>query len=177
MQELLPFENDLILTHWTWNYRRTNTTRIDAPMVRKSWFEGGPGHQPELRGVDPFVAVSWEEANKLVAGEIDRVRKILAIRRFLAGLWERGGAFSPCPEPAAPLPQLRGWIRSRPPKLCCCRSHGTHILGSFREYLDTSTSWDLIRDHTELFVCFGGIPLKNGQISQGGTGRHTSGKN
>ena len=47
-----------------------------------------------------------------------------------------------------------------------------HILGSFREYLDTSTSWDLIRDHTELFVCFGGIPLKNGQISQGGTGRH-----
>ena len=47
-----------------------------------------------------------------------------------------------------------------------------HILGSFRAYLDTCTSWDLIREHTELFVCFGGIPLKNGQISQGGTGRH-----
>jgi biotin/methionine sulfoxide reductase len=30
----------------------------------------------------------------------------------------------------------------------------------------------VIRDHTQLFVCFGGVPLKNGQISQGGTGCH-----
>ena len=47
-----------------------------------------------------------------------------------------------------------------------------HILGSFRAYLDTCTSWEVIRDHTQLFVCFGGVPLKNGQISQGGTGCH-----
>ena len=26
--------------------------------------------------------------------------------------------------------------------------------------------------NTELFVCFGGVPLKNGQIAQGGTGSH-----
>ena len=35
-------------------------TRIDAPMVRKSWLDGGPGCQSELRGVDPFVEVSWD---------------------------------------------------------------------------------------------------------------------
>ena len=38
--------------------------------------------------------------------------------------------------------------------------------------MDTCTSWESIKDNTELFVCFGGIPLKNGQISQGGTGNH-----
>ena len=47
-----------------------------------------------------------------------------------------------------------------------------HILGSYRAYLDTCTSWNLIKKHTKLFVCFGGVPLKNGQICQGGTGHH-----
>jgi hypothetical protein len=47
-----------------------------------------------------------------------------------------------------------------------------HILGSYRGYLDTCTSWESIRENTKLFVCFGGVPLKNGQICQGGTGHH-----
>jgi biotin/methionine sulfoxide reductase len=48
-----------------------------------------------------------------------------------------------------------------------------HIfLGSYRAYLDTCTSWSSIKDHTQVFLCFGGIPIKNGQISQGGTGHH-----
>jgi biotin/methionine sulfoxide reductase len=49
---------------------------------------------------------------------------------------------------------------------------GPHILGSGRAYLDTCTSYEVLQDHTKLMVCFGGVPLKNGQISQGGTGRH-----
>ena len=47
-----------------------------------------------------------------------------------------------------------------------------HILGSFREHIDSSTSWNSIIDNCELFVALGGIPLKNGQISAGGTGKH-----
>ena len=47
-----------------------------------------------------------------------------------------------------------------------------HILGSYRAYLDTCTSWESIKKNTEVFLCFGGIPIKNGQISQGGTGHH-----
>ena len=30
-------------------------TRIDAPMVRKSWLENGPGSNNHLRGREPFV--------------------------------------------------------------------------------------------------------------------------
>ena len=35
-----------------------------------------------------------------------------------------------------------------------------------------SSSWNSIIDNCELFVALGGIPLKNGQISAGGTGKH-----
>ena len=30
-------------------------TRIDKPMVRKSWFERGPGANNNLRGVEPLL--------------------------------------------------------------------------------------------------------------------------
>lgn len=49
-------------------------TRIHAPMIRNSWLEGGPGKKGALRGQDKFVQVSWEEANRLVATELNRVR-------------------------------------------------------------------------------------------------------
>ena len=51
-----------------------NSTRIDAPMVRKSWLESGPGSKNNLRGVDSYIAVSWDEAEKLIADELNRVR-------------------------------------------------------------------------------------------------------
>ena len=153
-----------------------NPARIAGPMVRKSWLEGGPGHRPELRGVDPFVAVSWEEANKLVAGEIDRVRKNFGNQAIFGGSygWASAGRFHHAQSQLHRfLNCAGGYTKSKfTYSFAAAEAMVPHILGSFREYLDTSTSWDLIRDHTELFVCFGGIPLKNGQISQGGTGRH-----
>ena len=36
--------------------------RIDAPMVRKSWLEQGPGSRNDLRGIDPFIEVSWKKS-------------------------------------------------------------------------------------------------------------------
>ena len=49
-------------------------SRIKAPMVRKSWLESGPGNNNHLRGAEPFVEVSWERAEKLVADELARVK-------------------------------------------------------------------------------------------------------
>ena len=48
--------------------------RITSPAIRESWLNDGPGSAPEKRGSDPFVRVSWDEAEKLVAAELDRVR-------------------------------------------------------------------------------------------------------
>ena len=41
-----------------------------------------------------------------------------------------------------------------------------------RGYLDRATAWSVIERHTELFVCFGGIPLKNTMVSPGGASQH-----
>ena len=43
-----------------------------------------------------------------------------------------------------------------------------HVVGDMRGYLDRATAWSVIERHTELFVCFGGIPLKNTMVSPGG---------
>ena len=48
--------------------------RIDRPMVRKGWLENGPGANGAARGTEPFVAVSWDKALKLVADELTRVK-------------------------------------------------------------------------------------------------------
>ncbi len=47
-----------------------------------------------------------------------------------------------------------------------------HVLGDFWGFVGSATAWPSIVEHTGLLVAFGGVPLKNGQVNAGGTGRH-----
>ena len=151
-------------------------TRIDAPMVRKSWLENGPGSHNELRGSDPFVEVSWEKAETLVADELNRVKSTYGNASIFGGSygWASAGRFHHAQSQLHRfLNCIGGYTRSKfTYSFAAAEAMVPHILGSYRAYLDTCTSWDLIKKNTELFLCFGGIPIKNGQISQGGTGKH-----
>ena len=151
-------------------------TRIDAPMVRKSWLENGPGSHNELRGSDPFVEVSWEKAETLVADELNRVKSTYGNASIFGGSygWASAGRFHHAQSQLHRfLNCIGGYTRSKfTYSFAAAEAMVPHILGSYRAYLDTCTSWDLIKKNTELFICFGGIPIKNGQISQGGTGKH-----
>ncbi len=49
--------------------------RVRYPMVRKSYLENPNDPKPELRGTDPWVRVSWDEAIKLTAGQIKKAYK------------------------------------------------------------------------------------------------------
>ena len=71
-------------------------TRIDAPMVRKSWLESGPGSKNNLRGVDSYIAVSWDEAEKLIADELNRVRNNFGNSSIFGGSygWASAGTVS-----------------------------------------------------------------------------------
>ena len=178
VQELLAFEQDcdpspigpgiLDVQH--------GPMRVDAPMVRESWLTGGPGARTDLRGSDPFVEVSWEKVNELVAAELNRVRKTFGNASIFGGSygWASAGRFHHAQSQLKRfLNCIGGFTRSKfTYSFAAAEAMVPHVLGSFRDYLDTCTSWDVIRDHTQLFVCFGGVPLKNGQISQGGTGCH-----
>ena len=151
-------------------------TRIDAPMIRKSWLNGGHGCRSDLRGVDPFVEVTWETANKIVVEELERVRSLHGNSSIFGGSygWASAGRFHHAQSQLHKfLNCIGGYTSSKfTYSFAAAEAMIPHILGSYRAYLDTCTSWDSIQKHTELFVCFGGVPLKNGQICQGGTGHH-----
>lgn len=178
VQDLLPFEHDsdpspigpgvLDVQH--------GPTRVDAPMIRQSWLRDGPGAAPHLRGRDPFVAVDWDTAHRLVAQELDRVRNTHGNRAIFGGSygWASAGRFHHAPSQLHRfLNCIGGYTRSKfTYSFAAAEAMVPHILGSYRAYLDTCTSWPSIRDNTRLMVCFGGVPLKNGQICQGGTGNH-----
>ena len=156
-------------------------TRIDAPMVRKSWLDHGPGNRNELRGIDPFIEVSWKKAEQLVSNELTRVINTYGNASIFGGSygWASAGRFHHAQSQLHRfLNCIGGYTRSKfTYSFAAAEAMVPHILGSYRAYLDTCTSWDLINKNTELFICFGGIPLKNGQISQGGTGNHYQRKN
>ena len=70
-------------------------SRIKTPAIRQSWLDSGPGSNPEKRGADPFVAVSWETAEKLVADELTRVKQTYGNNAIYAGSygWASAGRF------------------------------------------------------------------------------------
>ena len=151
-------------------------TRIEKPMIRKSWFERGPGTNNNLRGVDPFIEVSWDKAEKLVAEEINRVKDKYGNASIFGGSygWASAGRFHHAQSQLHRfLNCVGGYTRSKfTYSFAAAEAMVPHILGSYRAYLDTCTSWESVKKNTEVFLCFGGVPIKNGQISQGGTGHH-----
>ena len=48
--------------------------RIMRPMVRKGWLNRGCESDTAGRGVEPFIAVSWDTALDLLAAELQRVK-------------------------------------------------------------------------------------------------------
>ena len=57
--------------------------RIKYPMKRKNWKPGGKDFHPELRGIDEWERISWEEAIKYVAGETKRIYETYGPRSVL----------------------------------------------------------------------------------------------
>lgn len=151
-------------------------SRITAPMVRESWLTHGPGSNTHLRGKEAFVEVSWEKVEELVARELERVRSQHGSNAIYAGSygWASAGRFHHAQSQLKRFLNCSGGFTSS----VCTYSFAAaeamipHVLGSFREFLNTTTSWKSIAEQGELVVAFGGIPLKNGQIDSGGLGAH-----
>ena len=70
-------------------------SRIAQPAVRRGWLERGPENHGGGRGAEPFVAVSWERALDLVAGELGRVKRAHGNAAIFAGSygWASAGRF------------------------------------------------------------------------------------
>jgi biotin/methionine sulfoxide reductase len=149
--------------------------RITQPMIRAGWLDGGPGPDAR-RGADPFVAVGWATAVERLAAELRRVYAGFGGRAVYGGSygWSSAGRFHHAQSQLHRfLNVLGGHVRGEH-----TYSNGAqsvvmpHVVGSAREFLDRATAWSVLEKHTELFVCFGGIPIKNTMVSPGGASRH-----
>lgn len=155
---------------------QTGPTRIDRPMVRKGWLENGPGPSDQ-RGKEPFVALPWDQAERLVAAELDRVRTQHGNQAIFAGSygWASAGRFNHAQSQIHRFLNCIGGYTSSKNTYSFAAGEVIvpHVLGGFREFVYPGTSWEVVAAETKLFVAFGGVPLKNGQIAQGGCGRHS----
>lgn len=148
-------------------------TRVTRPMVRRQWLEDGPG--PRERGGD-FVAVEWDRALDLVAGELERVRS----QHGNEAIYGRSYGWSSAGRFHHPQSQIHrffnviggciGAVGSY--SAGCALTFFPHVLG--RAGIDTYKwhTWDEIVEHTDLFLAFGGLPHKNNFVASGGIARH-----
>ncbi len=151
-------------------------TRITSPMVRKGWLEDPKGRSRGKRGSDEFIPVSWGEVCTLIADELTRVTSEHGNEAIYAGSygWSSAGRFHHAQGHMRRFLNINGGYTSslNTYSLAAGEVISGHVIGGFWVAAADTTDWQSIIDNTELFVAFGGLPAKNGQIAQGGVGRH-----
>ncbi|GAA4477065.1 molybdopterin guanine dinucleotide-containing S/N-oxide reductase [Rhodococcus olei] len=150
-------------------------SRVGGPAVRRGWLEQGPGPS-DRRGADEFVAVSWDELTELLAGELRRVVDTHGNRAIYGGSygWSSPGRFHHAQSQVHRfLKMLGGYTRSENSySLGATSVIMPRVMGTHWKLFSRSTNWDVIARETDLMVCFGGVPLKNTAVNDGGTSNH-----
>ena len=149
--------------------------RITQPMVRAGWLDRGPGPDTH-RGAEPFVPVDWATATDLLAAELRRVVDDHGPQAIYGGSygWASAGRFHHAQSQIHRfLNGLGGYTYSvHSYSLGAAEVIFPHVVGVFWDMLLRATAWPTIVENTDLFVCFGGLPLKNTAVKPGGVGRH-----
>ena len=181
--EMRPFEADPMPSAIGYSIPEAlhHRSRIAGPMIRRGWLDGGPGDAGGGRGRDEFVPVDWDRALDLAAGELARVRGSHGNAAIFGGCygWASAGRFHHAQS------QIHRFLNCLGGYSYSVNSYSTaaaqviipRVLGvKFLEMMwHQTTSWPIIADNTELLVMFGGISVKNSQVSMGGVTRHGTG--
>ncbi|MDB4974190.1 MAG: Molybdopterin oxidoreductase [Myxococcaceae bacterium] len=157
-------------------HEQVTALRVARPAIRQSYLAHGPGAATERRGREPFVEVDWETALDLVARELTRVRAQHGNRAIFGGSygWSSAGRFHHAVGQVHRfLNVLGGYVRSVDSySLGAGRALMPHVVTDMDDNNASHTSWSVLEAHTKLFVTFGGVPLKNTQVSSSGAGKH-----
>lgn len=148
--------------------------RVMRPAVRRDWLNRRDRQRSGAHNV--FVEVDWDTALDLAAAEIKRVRETRGPQGILGGSygWSSAGRVNH----AKTL--VRRFLFSGGG---CVDQIGTysfgagqtllpHIIGTSDPIGGKVTSWASIVKHCQVFVAFGGLALRNAQITAGGGGEH-----
>ncbi len=151
--------------------------RIRKPAIRRSWLQQREKSDRTLRGREDFVEVDWDVALDLVAEENRRVRD----RYGPSGLFTGSYGWSS----AGRLHHARSLVRrfyfggGGGVDQMGNYSWGSaqfflpYVIGTFTPLTGRVTSWPSVVEHCELFIAFGGLALKNAQVSSGGSAEHS----
>ncbi|MFT5181908.1 MAG: biotin/methionine sulfoxide reductase [Alphaproteobacteria bacterium] len=154
-------------------------SRVTKPMIRKGWLDHGPGGNRHARGAEPFVAVPWDEALDMVAAEIERVRTDHGNQAIFGGSygWSSAGRFHHAKTQLQRFLGTVGGFTTQVHTYSIAAGYAIlpYVLGSAQAAMAEATTWDSIVENSELVVAFGGIPMKNTQVSSGGPGQHVAG--
>jgi biotin/methionine sulfoxide reductase len=156
----------------------SDAVRIAQPMIRQGWLKNGPRQTGNKRGAEPFVAVPWDEALDMVARELARVKDTHGNASIFAGSygWASAGRFHHAQS------QLRRFMNLFGGHAYSVNTYSAaaaevivpHVMGNFWELTSQMSTWDVIAEHTQLIVAFGGLALKNSQVHGGGFGKHVA---
>jgi biotin/methionine sulfoxide reductase len=153
-------------------------SRIAQPMVREGWLKHGPGNG-KGRGCEPFVPVSWDKALDLVAGEIERVRRLYGNAAIMGGSqgWSSAGLFHEARVQLHRFLAASGGYTDQVMNYSfgAALAFLPHIVGSPQSVVGPLTSWSSIARHSRLMVLFGGANPKNTLVSKGGCASHSTG--
>lgn len=143
-------------------------SRIRYPMVRRAWLEQGPGADPDGRGSGDFVRVSWDQAIKLVAAEIKRVRETYGQQALFAGSygWKSPGKVHNCQTLLRRVLNLTGSYTNSSGDYSTGAAQVIlpYVSGSIEVY-EQCTTWKNLAENCQLMVFWGANPLNNSQIS------------
>ncbi|MCU1700310.1 MAG: molybdopterin oxidoreductase [Mycobacterium sp.] len=152
-----------------------HTSRVTGPVVRRGWLDDGPGPSSR-RGADEFVAVSWDELTELLADELRRIVDTHGNEAIYGGSygWASAGRFHHAQSQVHRfLKMLGGYTFSRHSySLGATGVIMPRVVGTHDDLFRRSTQWDVIAEHTDLLVCFGGVGVKNSAVNPGGTTEH-----
>lgn len=151
-------------------------SRVANPAVRRGWLDHGPGPST-ARGADEFVEVSWDELIDLLAAELRRVVNQYGNESIYGSSygWASAGRFHHAQSQVHRFLNLLGGYTASRHSYSAGASEVIfpHIFGGeFYATVTGTTTWDVIVEHTDLLVTFGGLPLKNTAVMPGGASRH-----
>lgn len=153
-------------------------TRIRRPAIRKNYLRDGIRAHRAGRGRESFVAVPWDEALDIAAAELERVRKQHGNAAIFGGSygWASAGRFHHAQSQVHRfLNCIGGYVAHTDNySYAAVNNLSPHVVGPFSPLvLDRATSWPVIAEHSKLIVMFGGLPVKNAQVTSGGVGKHS----
>jgi biotin/methionine sulfoxide reductase len=151
--------------------------RVARPAVREGWLRDRESSDGAQRGRERFVEIGWDEALRLVAGELARVRAAHGASAIFGGSygWASAGRLHHARTLVRRFLFADGGCVDQAGNYSWGAAQFLlpHVIGTFEPVTGRVTDWASVVGNTRLLVAFGGLALKNGQVASGGAGEHS----